>query len=229
MGSKKQKEASQKKWMKVIFVIVALVFVFAMVGTYFTNVVTSIAPVKAGEPVVIDYTIYDAADNPVLTSNQQLYEQQINSGKAILYTTNLSLIANQSLNKALYPVPVYVASNGGSWEQFALYNPEFTAISSGVVGMRTNENKKVAFNYSSSMSALFSSDYLMNANISMSALEIGDPLTMGVSDTSTATASNTSAVTYIRFGEVTRKSAAGVVVDFGYPYAEITVTSFTKQ
>jgi hypothetical protein len=230
MGEKKKKEVAQKKWKKVLFIILAVLFVVVMVvSSMGSNWITGLAPVKAGDPVVIDYTIYDTSGNPLLTSNQQLYEQQITSGKAILYTRNLSLTADQSLKTAIYPVQVYVASNGGSWEQFALYNPEYTAISSGVVGMRTNDKKKVAFNYSSSMSALFSSDDLMKANINISALEVGETLAMGVSESPNASASNTSAVTYIRLGEVTRKSPTGVVVDFGYPYAEITLASFTKQ
>jgi len=229
MGEKKKKEVAQKKWKKVLFVILAVLFVVVMVvSSMGSNWITGLAPVKAGEPVVVDYTVYDAAGNPVLTSNQQLYEKTLSGGKAVLYTRNLTVTANQSLKTAIYPIQVYVASGGGSWEQFALYNPEYNAISSGVVGMRAGDKKTVPFNYSSSMSTLFSPDDLQRANLNTSAVEVGDPLVMGVSESPNATASNTS-VTYIRLGEVTRKSSNGIVVDFGYPYAEITVLSFTKQ
>jgi hypothetical protein len=230
MGSKKQKEASQKKWMKVIFVIVALVFVFAMVGSYLTNLVTAIAPIKAGDQVVIDYTIYDAAGTPIITTSQQLYNQVTGNGQGILYAKQITLTANQSWKQAIYPVQVYVGgSSNGSVEGFALYNPEYNAISSSLVGMRNNDKKTVTLTSNNTMSALFTPEDLLKENINMSTLEVGESLAMGVSETSNATASNTSAVTYIRLGEITRKSPAGVVVDFGYPYADITVASVTKQ
>ncbi len=230
MGDKKQKEAAQKKWKKVLFVILAVLFVVVMVvSSMGSNWISGLAPVRAGDQVVIDYTIYDAAGNPLLTSNQQLYNQQINSGKGILYTKQLTLTANQSMTQAIYPVQVYIGTNGGSWENFALYNPEYTAISSGVVGMKTNEKKKVDLTSSTSMSALFKPEDLAKAGLNMSSVEIGDTLAMGVSDKPNATAPNASAITYLRTGEVTGKPSTGVVIDFGYPYAEITVITDTKQ
>ena len=230
MGKQKQKEAAQSKWKKVLFVIAAVLFVFIMVvSSMGMNWITGIAPIKAGDQVVIDYTLYDTAGNPFMTSNEQLYKQQISSGSGILYTQQLTLIANQSLNQAIYPVPVYIASNGGSTEGFALYNPEFNTISRSVVDMRTGEKKKVNFTSGSAMSTIFSADDLQRVNVNMSELSIGDSLVMGVSETPNATASNTTEITYLRFGQVTRLTSAGAVVDFGYPYAEITVSSFTKQ
>jgi hypothetical protein len=51
---------------------------------------------------------------------------------------------------------------------------------------------------------------------------------MGVSDNPEAEVSNTSAITYIRTGEITQKTQSGVVVDFGYPVAEVRVVSINK-
>ncbi|MCK9630084.1 MAG: hypothetical protein M0R30_00420 [Methanoregula sp.] len=230
MGKQKQKEAAQSKWKKVLFVIAAVLFVFIMVvSSMGMNWITGIAPIKAGDQVVIDYTLYDTAGNPFMTSNEQLYKQQITSGSGILYTQQLTLTANKSLNQAIYPVPVYIASNGGSMEGFALYNPEYNAISNAVVGMRTGEKKKVELTTGTTMSTIFSSDDLQRVNVNMSELQVGESLVMGVSETPNATASNTTEITYLRLGQVTRITSAGAVVDFGYPYAEITVSSSTKQ
>ena len=230
MGDKKQKEAAQKKWKKVLFVILAVLFVVVMVvSSMGSNWISGLAPVRAGDRVVIDYTIYDTVGNPLLTSNQQLYTQLAQSGKGILYTKQLTLTANQSLRQAIYPVQVYIGANGGSWENFALYNQEYTAISSGVVGMKTNEKKTVSLSSNTPMSALFSPEDLAKAKLNMSSVEIGDTVVMGVSDKPNATAPNASTVTYLRTGEVIRKTSAGVIIDFGYPSADITVITDTKQ
>jgi hypothetical protein len=95
--------------------------------------------------------------------------------------------------------------------------------------MKTNEKKKVDLTSSTAMSALFSPEDLAKARLNMSSVEIGDTLAMGVSDKPNVTASNASTVTYLRTGEVIRKTTSGVVIDFGYPYAQITVVSVTKQ
>jgi len=156
-----------------------------------------------------------------------VYQKAYNNNRSVLYAKQLSLTANQSLKTAIYPLPVYIAENGGSYQEFALYNPEYNAISSAVVGMRAKDNKKVSLTSELSMSKLFSAETLKNGNVNISSLQVGDILAMGVSESSNASASNTS-TSYIRLAEVTRISDEGAVIDFGYPYVDITVSSFTS-
>jgi hypothetical protein len=230
MGEKKKKEVSQKKWTKIGFIILAVLFVVVMiVSSMGSNWITGLAPVQPGDKVLFDYTIYDAAGNPLVTTNQQMYLQVAQSGKGIMYAKQLTLAANQSLNKGIFPVQVYIGStNNGTWDQFALLSPEYDAIAQGLVGMRVNDKKNVVFTANSSMTQLWSPDQLLRNNVNMSTLQVGDTLAMGVSDNPEGMAANTSTVTYIRIGEVSRISPAGVVVDFGYPRAEISVVSITK-
>ena len=230
MGEKKKKEESRKKWTKIGLLILAVLFVVVMVvSSMGTNWITGLAPIRPGDSVVIDYTIYDAAGNPLMTTSQQVYEKAAQAGSGIMYTKPLTLTANQSLNQGTFPVPVYVGTNGGSWQQFALFSPEYDALTGGLVGMRLNDKKNIAFTANTSMSQLWSPAQLQKNNINMSDIQVGDFLTMGVSDNPNATAQNASATTEIRVGAVTRISPAGVVVNFGYPNADITVDSVTKQ
>jgi hypothetical protein len=230
MGEKKQKEAAQQKWKKVLFVIAAVLFVFVMVvSSMGTHWITGLAPIKAGDQVVIGYTLYDAMGTPFITSSQPLFKQTLENGQVIMYTKSLSLTANRTASQALFPIEIYVPTNGGSWEKFGLNNQEIDTLSNSVVGMRTGETKKVPFTYTESMSSLFSAEDLATVNLNMSSLAVGDSLTMGVSDNPNASITNSTANIYLRFGDVTRKTDSGVVVDFGYPYAEITVESFTNS
>jgi len=227
MGEKKRKEESQKKWTKIGLVILAILFVVVMiVSSMGTNWITGLAPIRTGDSVVIDYTIYDAADNPLVTTNQQLYQDTAKAGKGVLYAKQLSLVANQTLNTGTFPVLVY---SGSGSEQFALFSPEYDAITHGLVGMKINEKKSVVFTDNASLSKLWSPEQLATNNLNMSAIQVGDTLAMGVSDNPNATVANSTATTYIRFGEVTRISPAGVVVDFGYPRADVTVYSITRH
>ena len=94
--------------------------------------------------------------------------------------------------------------------------------------MRTNDKKRVDLTSGTSMVKLFSPETLQESKINISSLQTGDVLAMGVSESYNASASNNSA-TYIRLAEVARISDAGAVIDFGYPYADITLSSFTSS
>src|SRR5208337_2959906 len=100
MSEKKKKEESQKKWTKIGLIILAVLFVVVMVvSSMGSNWITGLAPVRSGDSVVIDYTIYDAAGNPLVTTNQQAAQ----TGSGIMYTKPLTLTANQSLNQGTFP------------------------------------------------------------------------------------------------------------------------------
>lgn len=230
MGEKKKKEAAVKGWKKVLFVIAAILFVVVMVvSSMGSHWISGIAPIKPGDAVVLDYTIYDSTGRPLLTTDQQIYNAQSAKGAAILFAKQITLQANQTLKQALYPVPVYSPVNGGSYQEFALYNPEYNAISNAAVGMKTNEKKKVTLPSSGTMSTMLFPEHLEKAGIDVKSLQVGDSLLLGVSETPEALTGNTSAASYVRLAQVSQVSDAGIVVDFDYPSVEITVAQFTHQ
>jgi hypothetical protein len=230
MGEKKKKEAAVKSWKKALFIIAAILFVVVMVvSSMGSHWITGLAPIKAGDAVVLDYTIYDAAGTPFLTTNQQLYKDQAAKGIGMLFGKQITVTANQSLRQAIFPVQVYSPVEGGMYQEFAIYNPEYNLISNAVVGMKTNEKKKVSLQTGNTMTTMLSPEDLKAVRVNMSALQVGDSMLLGVSETQDASKGNTSAVSYIRLGQVSRISDAGAVVEFGYPYAEITVASFGNK
>jgi len=74
------------------------------------------------------------------------------------------------------------------------------------------------------MSQFWSNDTLERNNLSMDTLNIGDSLAMAVSDNPEGMASNTSE-SYTRFGTITQKADDGIIIDFGYPYVDISITA----
>jgi hypothetical protein len=228
MGEKKKKEAKTARWKQVLVVGACVLFVVLMVvsgmGHGWLSMFTSVKP---GDAVVIDYTIYNAAGNPVITTDQNIYKQAAANGHNVLATKQISVIANQTLSKTIYPVQVYTSNSGNS--EFAIFVNEYNSISSGLVGMKTNEQKKITLPASSSMSQLWSAEQLSRNNVNMTNVNIGDVLAMGVSDNPEEMAANSTAKSYLRVAEVTRKTPAGIVVDFGYPTADIRVVSISNS
>lgn len=230
MGEKKKKEATVKTWKKMLYVSVAILFVVVMVvSTLGMNWISGIAPVKSGDSVLVDYTIYDSTGRPFLTTDQQIYKEQVAKGASLLFAQQLTLTANQSYRQAFFPVQVYSPVNGGTYQEFALYNPEYGAISNAVVGMKTNEKKKVTLPTSGTMTTLLSKEDLEKTQIDIKSLETGDSLLLGVSENPESMAGNASAVSYVRLAQVVRVSDAGVVVDFGYPSVDVTVVQFSHK
>jgi hypothetical protein len=228
MGLKKKKEESTKLVSKILIVGVCLLFVGLMIlsgmGTSWLSIFTAVKP---GDTVVIDYTLYNAGGNPILTTDQQLYVKTASTNGGLVLTKQIAITANQTLSRSLYPVQIYTSGSGWS-KQFAIFSPEYDAISNGIVGMKMNEQKRIIIPSGNSMTQEWTTDQLMLNKVNISDINIGDILAMGVSDNPEAEVSNTSSITYIRTGEITQKSQSGVVVDFGYPVAEVRVVSINK-
>jgi hypothetical protein len=229
MGEKKKKEVETARWKKVLIVGACVLFVVLMVVSGMgSGWLSMFSVVKPGETVIIDYTIYNGAGNPIITTDQQVYTKLASGGKNILFAKQVAIIANKSLDSSVFPVQVYTSGNGWN-NEFALFATEFNAFSSQLVGMKQNQQKTITLPASSSMTQLWSAEQLQRNEINMTDVNVGDVFAMGVSDNPYEMAQNSTSKTYLRLGEITRKSAAGIVVDFGYPTADIRVVSISNN
>jgi hypothetical protein len=180
-----------------------------------SSIVSSQSPViKPGDTVVVSFTLYDASGSPMITSDQHLYTKLAASGKGVILSKQLSLIADQSLGKEIYPVPIYTTAS--PTQQFALFSTEYNAISSAIVGMKTGDQKHITIPSNISMTQEWSAAQLQRNKVNMSDLSVGDLLAMGVSDNVNS---------YTRMGKVISKSDIGVVVDFSYPSVDVSFVS----
>ncbi len=196
--------------------------VFSAVGSSW---ITSLASIKPGDVVVLDYTLKDAQGNPIVTSNQQLYTQLTSQGSNIMFSKPLTITANQSLVTNLSPVQVYSQSAGWT-NQLALLKSEYDTISSGIIGLKVNGRKTISL--PSAESEFVSSQQLALSNLSVSSIQVGDLMPLGVSDTPMASANQSSSTQYFRIAEVVNKTKDGITLDFSYPSVDITVTSINQ-
>ncbi len=229
MGTKKKKEETTKLVSKILIVCVCVLFVGLMIlsgmGTSWLTIFTS---VKAGDTVVIDYTLFDAAGKPIVTTEKSIYDQAVAQGSGVFGSKQITITANQTMEKPIYSVMVY-PSNGGKVQQLALFSSEYNALSSGIIGMRVNEQKRIPISSNIPMTYDWSAERLALNKINLSDITIGDSFFMGVSDNPEAAANNTSANSYLRIGEVANKSPEGVVVDFSFPVIDVRVITINKQ
>jgi hypothetical protein len=223
MGDKKQKEALMKKVNQVIVVGACVLFVVLMIISGMgSGWLTMFTVIKPGDSVIVDYTFYDISGNPLLTTNQQTYTQLASKGKSIIFARQLPVTAGQNLTRSLIPVQMYTSDSGWS-QSFAIFGTEYDAISQTLLGMKKGDQKRIRLS-NASLSQSWSKETLVRNNVSMDLMNVGDSLTMGVSDKPEQMASNAS-VSYARIGEITSKTADGIIIDFGYPSVDITVTA----
>jgi hypothetical protein len=227
MGEKKPKQQT-KNWIKVLVVIACVLFVVLMVVSAMgSGWLSFFSVIRPGDTVTIDYTIRDRNGAPLVTTDQQVYKQGAESGSGIFFSKQLVVQANQSSSKAVIPIQVYSANSGWS-KTFALFGGEFETITKNIIGMKQNEQKVISIPFRDSMTQTWSGAQLQSNGLNVTEVHIGDQIAMGVSD-SPELEKNTNASSYsIRIGEVTKKSADGISIDFGYPSIEVRIVSITK-
>ena len=222
MGEKKQKEERSKKIKQILIVGACVLFVVLMVVSAMgSGWITGLAVIKPGDAVVLDYTLYNPDGKAIVTSDQQLWKAGAATGTGPLLTKQLSIVANQSYAKGLYPVPVYTSSGN---QQFAVFTQEYTAITQGVIGMKVNEKKTIVVPARTPMLQVWDASQLKRQNLSIADLRIGDLFTLGVSDNPVESATNISS-SYVRLAEVTKITADNITVDFGYPRVDISIAT----
>jgi hypothetical protein len=229
MGTKKKKEETTKLVSKILIVCVCVLFVGLMILSGMgTSWLTIFSSVKAGDTVVIEYTLFDAAGKPIVTTEKSTYDQAVAQGSGVFGSKQITITANQTMEKPIYSIMVY-PSNGGKVQQLALFSSEYNALSSGIIGMRVNEQKRIPISSNIPMTYDWSAERLALNKINLSDITIGDSFFMGVSDNPEGAANNTSANSYLRIGEVANKSSEGVVVDFSFPVIDVRVVTINKQ
>jgi hypothetical protein len=229
MGEKKKKEESMKLAKKVLIVGACVLFVVLMIisgmGSGWLTMFTSAKP---GDTVVIDYTLFDVAGKPLVTTEKSTYDKAVAQGSGIFGSKQITITANQTMEKPIYAISVY-PSNGGKVQQLALFSSEYNAISLGIIGMKVNEQKRIAISSDMPMTYDWSAERLALNKINMSDITVGDSFFMGVTDNPEDVANTTSANTFLRVGDVTNKSRDGIVIDISYPMADVRVVSINKR
>ncbi|MGD1004371.1 MAG: hypothetical protein ABR887_03020 [Methanoregulaceae archaeon] len=228
MGEKKQKETT-KNFYKILAILGCVLFVVLMVvSSMGSNWVNYFSAIKPGDSVTIDYTIRDNHGTPLVTTDKQLYAKVVGAGYTIFFGKQLVLQANQSTTKAVIPIPVYTTDTGWS-NSFALLGVEYNTISSGIIGMKQNEQKTIIIPFNDSMAQVLSADQLKQSKVNLTEVQVGDKYPMGVSETPVNMTNTTPQASYIRVGEIIKKTSDYAVVNYANPKIDIQIASITQH
>jgi hypothetical protein len=233
MGEKKRKEASTKNWKKIfagIFLaFICVMFAMAMILSGMgTSWISSLASVKAGDVVVIDYTVRDARGNPLLTSDQQVYTQSAAAGYWLLGSKQLTVTADQSLTRPLFPIQVITPDRTG-WRQFALLASEYDTISHAIIGMKVNEQKKINLGTIGPITDFVSADQMEKIKLNLTNVGVGESIVLPISENPDRGIPNSSAADYLRIMQVTDKTPEGVTLSYNLPSIEVSIVSINNR
>ena len=229
MGEKKQSEKFKKNVYKVIAVIAGILFVVLMVvSSMGTGWISGLVGVKPGDVVVLDYTLKDAQGNPLVTSDQTLYNKIKAAGYDLYGSKQMTITANQSLTTPVFPMQVYTPQSGWG-DKYSIFASEYNAIGSGIIGMKKNEKKTINVVSGIPLTQYWTADQLRERKLNLSDVQVGTVIPLGVSENPVATTDNSTATYYIRLGEVINKDADGVTIDFSHPIIDVSIFSINGR
>jgi len=228
---KKEKKSEIFPWKKVFVIAVGVLFVAMMVLSAMGSTwLSSFRTVMVNDTVTIDYTLRDASGQPVLTTDQSLYQAAITRGYLTFLTTPLTIQAGHIGNPAYTGVQAdnYYTDQRGEQVKFGLLGLEIDEFDAAVLGMKTGESKTIRFGFSDPLTINMSVDEFTAMGGNFSAVSPGDLIPIGFSETPVLGGDvNASATNPVwRIATVVNKTATEIVVEHRYPAADITVREF---
>lgn len=217
-------------WKKVFVIAVGVVFIAMMVlSAMGMSWLQSFRTVMANDTVTIDFTLRDAAGQPVLTSDQNLYQTALGRRDLVFLTSPLTVQAGHIGNPPFTGVQAdnyYVSQQ----VKFAILGQELDELDAAVLGMKVGDTKTIHFTFSDPLIISMTEQEFtgMGGNFTNSA--IGDLVPIGFSNTPMVQGlngyNNTPTNPVLRIGIVINKTADSIDVQHRYPSADITVKEF---
>ncbi|HTY52321.1 MAG TPA: hypothetical protein VMB35_03920 [Methanomicrobiales archaeon] len=229
---KKEKKQEIFPWKKVFVIAVGVLFVAMMVlSAMGSSWLSSFRSVMANDSVTIGFTLRDSAGQPVLTTDQGLYQSSLGHGYLTFYTKPLTVRAGHTGNPPTTGVDAenyYVSQTEPV--RFGILGQELDEMDIAVLGMKAGDTKTIRFAYADSLILSMTKNEFtaMGGNFTNSA--VGDLIPIGISETPVVEGLNQNDTTptnpVLRIATVINKTADSIEVEHRYPTADITVSEF---
>jgi hypothetical protein len=141
-SKEKTKKTSTWTGTKIVLVVVCVLFaVFMIVSSLGISWLTSLKGTEPGDMATVAYTIYDDQDRPIVTTNAKIYNDTLAKGGTVFYSNPLQVPVNVNTTTNVTRIPV-------QYQQyqiyFGLFRDEMNLISTGLSGMKLNEQKRIS-------------------------------------------------------------------------------------
>lgn len=138
----KTKKASTWTGTKIALVVVGVLFVVLMIAsTIPMSVFSSLKGTQPGDMATVAYTIYDDQNRPIVTSNAKLYNDTLAKGGTVFYSNPLQVSVNGTTMTNVTRIPVQYQQYQN---YFGLFRDEMNLITTGLSGMKVNEQKRIS-------------------------------------------------------------------------------------
>jgi len=230
---KKENKKEIFPWKKVFVIAVGVLFVAMMVlSAMGTSWLQSFRTVMANDSVTIDFTLRDAMGQPVLTSDQNLYQTALTRGYPAFLTSPLTVQAGYIGNQPFTGVLAenYYVSRTGETIKFGILGQELDELDAGVLGMKTGETKTIHFTFSDPLIITMKNYEFMAMGGNFTQTSVGDFVPIGFSESPMVEGmdayNSTPTNAVLRIAAVINKTADAIEVQHRYPSADITVKEF---
>lgn len=224
----------ERNWSKIGIIVVGVAFAVLFVGTYVLTILTGtvFAPlIKNGDTVVLDVTIRDSENRPILTTSQDVYNEGRGSGYPVFFAQRFQVVANQTYNETLIGVDAYNPRVSSQWVMYGIFGPEMDMISAGVVDMKVGEKKAIDLtSFLGTTRTLTIEDYESLVG-NFSRAQPGDMVPLAFSDQPVIPIDGADPVKSYKWRtmEVVDKTAENVTISYWYATADITVVEKPRQ
>ncbi|KQC05726.1 MAG: hypothetical protein APR53_06290 [Methanoculleus sp. SDB] len=219
-----KKPDSSPNYMKIgaLFILVICVAGFTLNMGFFSAFKTA----QPGNAVALDFTLRDESGLAVLTSNQQVMKNALETGEGVLVTQPISLNVGGNVTEDIVSVDAYVSDGTRYYPigKYALLSFELETISDACEGMRQNERKRVSFEYPESPVWTLSVEEFENFGGNFSTTNLGDWVPLGFSTAPIIAVDNTTPEVPFRLTKVVDKQADSIDIRYGYAYADIILS-----
>jgi hypothetical protein len=230
---KKEKIKEIFPWKKVFVIAVGVLFVAMMVlSAMGTSWLQSFRVVMANDTVTIDFTLRDTLGQPVLTSDQNLYQTALGRGYLVFLTSPLTVRAGYIGNPPFNGVQAenYYITRSGQEIKFGILGQELDQFDAAVLGMKTGETKTIHFSFNDSLIITMKNYEFTGMGGNFTATSVGDLVPVGFSETPMVQGldqyNNTATNPVLRIATVINKTANTIEVQHLYPSADFTVKEF---
>lgn len=225
--SREKKQADPINWTKVGAISIAVLFAVMMAASLLgTAWIGGMRTVQPGDLVVIDYTIYNENDIPVLTSLETVASQAEQAGNYVYLSGPIEVSAGYSLPDNMIGIP----HRDGKMDPFGVFMTEFQEITSAPIGYKERDRVVVPLtveNPENPFERELTEEQMGEMGYSFDELSVGDMIPLGFADSPQVALDGAEPDIKVRFAFIKEKTDDSVLIRYGYSYAVVTINSVT--
>ncbi len=225
--SREKKRADPINWTKVGAISIAVLFAVMMAASLLgTAWIGGMRAVQPGDLVVIDYTIYNENDIPVLTTLEFVASEAEQAGNFVYLSGPIEVSAGYAPADDMVEIP----HRYGNIAPFALFRTEFQEITSAPIGYKERDRVDVPFTIESQDNPFereLTEEQIGEMGYEFDVLSVGDTIALGFADNPQITLDDVEPDIKLRLAYIKEKTDETVLVRYGYSYAIVTINSVT--